>query len=41
MRAVVKGGLHLANPVRAGLVSRPEDWPYVYFGDGEKPKFTF
>lgn len=29
----------LANPVRAKLVSRPEDWPYVYFGDGEKPKF--
>ena len=23
----------LANPVRAKLVSKPEDWPYVYFGD--------
>jgi REP-associated tyrosine transposase len=22
----------LANPVRARLVSRPEDWPYVWFG---------
>jgi putative transposase len=22
----------LANPVRAKLVSRPEDWPYVWFG---------
>jgi putative transposase len=21
----------LANPVRAGLVNRPEDWPYVWF----------
>jgi len=30
----------LANPVRKKLVSRPEDWPFVYFGDGEKAKFT-
>lgn len=30
----------LANSVRAGLVARPEDWPFVYFGDGERPKFT-
>ena len=29
----------LNNPVRKVLVSRPEDWPYVYFGDGEKPRF--
>ena len=29
----------LANPIRAGLVSRPEDWPFVYFGDGERLKF--
>lgn len=29
----------LANPVRKGLVARPEAWPFVYFGDGEKPKF--
>jgi len=21
------------NPVRAGLVGRPEEWPYVWFGD--------
>ena len=27
------------NPVRKGLISRPEDWPYVYFGDGERPRF--
>ena len=29
----------LANPVRKKLVSRPEEWPYVYFGDGPQPKF--
>jgi REP element-mobilizing transposase RayT len=29
----------LANPIRAGLVARPEDWPFVYFGDGERTKF--
>jgi hypothetical protein len=23
------------NPVRARLVSEPEDWPYVYFHDGQ------
>ena len=30
----------LANPVRAGLVARPKDWPCVYFGDGERPRFA-
>jgi len=30
----------LANPVRAGLVSRPEDWAWVYFGDGVRPSFS-
>ena len=34
-----KGDYILANPVRKKLVSRPEDWPYVYFGDGERPRF--
>jgi putative transposase len=29
----------LANPVRKRLVARPEEWKYVYFGDGERPKF--
>jgi REP element-mobilizing transposase RayT len=29
----------LENPVRKGLVSRAEDWPFVFFGDGERPKF--
>ena len=29
----------LANPVRVGLVARPEDWPFVYFGAGQKPEF--
>jgi REP element-mobilizing transposase RayT len=28
-----------ANPIRAGPVSQPKDWPFVYFGDGERPKF--
>jgi putative transposase len=27
-----------SNPVRAGLGSKPEDWPYVYFHDN--PLFT-
>ena len=30
----------LANPVRAGLVSKAEEWPFVYFGDGEGPRFS-
>ena len=30
----------LANPVRAGLVARTEDWPFVYFGDGLRPEFA-
>jgi REP element-mobilizing transposase RayT len=29
----------LQNPVRKKLVVRPEDWPFVYFGDGERPQF--
>jgi putative transposase len=29
----------LDNPVRRNLVVRPEDWPYVYFGDGKRPQF--
>jgi REP element-mobilizing transposase RayT len=30
----------LENPVRQKLVSRPEDWPFVYFGGGERPKYS-
>ena len=30
----------LANPVRAGLVSRSEDWPFVYFADGARTEFS-
>ena len=30
----------LANPVRAGLVRRPEDWPFCYFGDGQSSGFS-
>jgi len=29
----------LANPVRKGLVDRPQDWPFIYFGDGKRPEF--
>jgi putative transposase len=29
----------LQNPVRKKLVSRPEDWPYVYFDNGQRPQF--
>ncbi len=29
----------LLNPVRRNLVSRAEDWPFVYFGDGSRPQF--
>jgi len=27
------------NPIRKKLVARPKDWPFVYFGDGERPQF--
>ena len=30
----------LQNPVRKKLVARPEDWPFVYFGDGERRSLT-
>ena len=30
----------LANPVRRQLVLRPEYWPYVLFGDGERLQFN-
>jgi putative transposase len=29
----------LQNPVRQKLVVRPEQWPFVYFGDGERAHF--
>ena len=29
----------LRNPVRKNLVTRAEDWPFVYFGDGKRPDF--
>jgi putative transposase len=31
----------LRNPVRKGLVTRPEDWPFVYFADGGRPDFQW
>jgi REP element-mobilizing transposase RayT len=30
----------LENPVRKRLAARPEDWPFVYFGDGQRPRFN-
>jgi putative transposase len=27
----------LANPVRANLVKQARDWPFVFFGDGDRP----
>ncbi len=35
-----KANYILANPVRANLVGRAEDWPFVYFGGGERPRFA-
>jgi REP element-mobilizing transposase RayT len=29
----------LNNPIRAGLVARAEDWPYVWFPEGTRPDF--
>ena len=29
----------LQNPVRKGLVTHAEDWPYIYFGEGKRPNF--
>jgi len=34
-----KAGYIMENPVRQKLVSRPEDWPFVYFADGQRPQF--
>lgn len=31
----------LENPVRKKFVARPEDWPFIYFADGERPPFTW
>ena len=29
----------LQNPVRGKLIARAEDWPFVYFGDGQRTQF--
>ena len=29
----------LNNPVRKGLVTKPEEWPYVWFPHGQRPEF--
>ena len=31
----------LENPVRKKLITRSEDWPFVYFADGERPQFAW
>ena len=31
----------LQNPVRKGLVTSPDQWPFVYFADGQRPKFKW
>ena len=36
-----KANYILENPVRKGLVTRPEEWPFVYFGDGKRPQFKY
>ena len=30
----------LQNPVRRKLVNRQEDWPFVYFANGQRPEFV-
>ena len=30
----------LQNPVRKQLVARAEQWPFVYFADGQRPNFV-
>lgn len=34
-----KANYILNNPVRRMLVERPEDWPFVFFGDGVRMPF--
>ncbi len=36
-----KAGYILQNPVRKKLVTRTEDWPFVYFADGHSPHFEW
>ncbi|MBI3882431.1 MAG: hypothetical protein HY301_20525 [Verrucomicrobia bacterium] len=39
--ATEKSQYILQNPVRAGLVKSPEEWPFIWFHDGERPEFTW
>ncbi len=34
-----KANYILHNPVRKNLVVKAEDWAFVYFADGERPKW--
>jgi len=36
-----RGDYILQNPVRDKLVARPEEWPFIYFADGQCPKFEW
>jgi putative transposase len=36
-----KAAYILENPVRKGLVARPEDWNFVYFAAGCDPEFPY
>jgi len=35
-----KANYILENPVRNELVARLEDWPFIYFADGQHPQFA-
>jgi hypothetical protein len=36
-----KANYILENPVRKKLVARPEEWPFVYYADGQRPQFNW
>ena len=38
---VEKADYILQNPVRKQLVARIEQWPFVYFADGQRPDFKW
>ena len=31
----------LQNPIRKNLAASPEDWPFGYFADGQRPQFAY
>jgi REP element-mobilizing transposase RayT len=34
-----KANYILQNPIRKKFVKSPEEWPFIYFADGQSPKF--